>query len=187
MVQVKRGNMKNLVFLFFVLTCGFSVTAQEKDSTTHNWAFSGELFGSAIAISLQGEYLLHRPMFDLTFRTGLGRTSLYHQKGEGFADNLTFPCVISISKRISPYTPFWIELGTGGALDLFESEKLMNPNDRSSVEKDVFAVYRIIPITIGLRQLNKYGFQWRYFVLLNVIPNRTNFIMAGISFGGILD
>ncbi len=160
--------------------------SQEKDSLAHNWAFSGELFGSAIAISLQAEYLLHYPKFDLSFRSGIGRTSLYHERGEGIAENLTFPFVLSVSKKLSPYTPLWVELGTGGAIDLFEQENDFWNNGQRHTEKHVNTFYRVIPLTLGFRQVNRHGFQWRYFLLYNVVPNKTSFVMGGISFGGIL-
>lgn len=176
---------KILIFLILIIYSQYGFT-QKKDSTGHEWVLNGEMFGSAIAISLQGEYISHRPLFDYSLRSGIGRTSLYHERGEGIAENLTFPVVFSVSKKLSLYTPLWLELGAGGAVDLFEHEESRWIGDRLTTEKYVSTLIRIIPVTLGFKQVNRHGFQWRYYLLLNVVPNKTTFVMGGISFGGLL-
>jgi hypothetical protein len=186
-VSVKEDfTMNRSLLIFILLVLFFGANAQKKFFTEDDWAFSGEMLGTALAISFQGEYIFHHSKFDLSLRTGIGRTNLFHDEGDAWSDNLTFPHILSISKKLGRYTPLMIEFGTGGALDLFEMNRSIIVNGNWQNEKYINSIYRPIPLIFGLRQVNSHGYQWRYFVSMNIAPNHFAFPMAGFSFGGIL-
>jgi hypothetical protein len=178
-----------LFLLLFTLSMCLQTHAQS-DSITQNlrpWGVHGEVGGLALTLAVYGEYVKHYRKFHVTYRAGIGRTSLQHSRGEGIAENLAFPHMISIGYKTKKKPSVSIELGTGACLDLFENDFAYWSDGAWVEEKEVTAYYRIVPLTLGIRRVNELNFEWRYFLSFHVPFNQAVFPMVGVAFGYLFE